>query len=51
MYCGGCDNIPFWRWLKEDQMFPTSIACNDYGGDQLSDLQPNDFTDCFGEYL
>ena len=32
MYCGGCDNIPFWKWLKETQTYPTSITCNDFDG-------------------
>ena len=50
MYCG-CDSIPFWRWLKLNQKFSTSITCYDYGGEKLYNLQPNDFTDCFSEYL
>jgi len=50
MYCGGCDNIPFWRWLKKNQKF-TSVTCNDYDGESLAKLQPNNFTDCFSEYL
>jgi hypothetical protein len=41
MHCGDCDNIPFWRWLKGNQTFPTSITCNDYDGEKLSNLQPN----------
>jgi len=51
MHCGGCDNIPFWRWLKVNQKIPTSITCNDFDGEKLSNLQPNEFTDCFSEYL
>jgi len=50
MHCGSCDNIPFWRWLKEDQTFTTSITCNDFDGERLSKLQLN-LTDCLGEYL
>jgi len=44
MYCGVCDNIPFWRWLKVKQTFPTSIFCNDFNGEYLSSLQPNNVT-------
>jgi hypothetical protein len=51
MYCGKCHTIPFWRWLKLSQKFPYSIACYDYDGEALSNLQANNFTDCFGEYL
>ena len=51
MYCGSCDSIPFWRWLKLNQKFSTSITCYDYNGEKLFNLQPNDFTDCFSEYL
>jgi len=51
MYCGGCENIPFWRWLKLNQKFSTSITCHDFDGQYLSNLQPNNVTDCFGEYL
>jgi hypothetical protein len=51
MYCGGCNNIPFWRWLNETQTYPTSITCNDFDGEYLSNLQPNNVTDCFREYL
>ena len=51
MYCGGCENIPFWRWLKGNQLFSLSVTCNDYGGEYLYNLQPNNVTDCFGEYL
>ena len=51
MHCGDCDSIPFWRWLKGNQTFPTSITCIDYDGEKLSNLQPNNFTDCFSEYL
>jgi hypothetical protein len=51
MHCGSSDNIPFWRWLKGNQMFSISIACCDYDGEKLSNLQPNDVTDFFSEYL
>ena len=51
MYCGGCENIPFWRWLKGNQLFSLSVTCNDYGGEYLYNLQPNNVTDCFREYL
>ena len=50
MHCGGCDNISFWRWLKINQKF-TSVTCNDYDGESLAKLEPNNFTDCFSEYL
>jgi hypothetical protein len=51
MYCGACENIPFWRWLKGTLQFTTSIVCYDYDQEQLSNLQPNNFTDYFSEYL
>ena len=51
MYCGGCNNIPFWRWLKLNQKFSTSITCNDYNGEYLYNVQPTNVTDCFGEYF
>ena len=51
MHCGECDTIPFWRRLKGNQMFSKSVTCNDYDGEKLSSLQPNDFTGCFSEYL
>ena len=51
MYCGACENIPFWRWLKGNQQFTTSIVCYDYDREQLYNLQPNNFTGCFSEYL
>jgi len=51
MYCAGCGNIPFWRWLTRKQRLTTSIMCNDFNGEKLSNLQPNKVTDCFGEYL
>ena len=51
MYCGGCDNIPFWKWLIETQTYPTSITCNDFDGENLSNLQPNNGTGSLGEYL
>ena len=51
MYCGGCDNIPFWRWLKLNQTFSTSVTCSDCDGEKLSNLQANNVTDCFSEYL
>jgi hypothetical protein len=41
MHCGRCDNIPFWRWLKLNQKFTTSITCNDYDGEKLSNLKYN----------
>jgi hypothetical protein len=47
MYCGRCDTIPFWRWLKLNQKFAYSIACYDYDGEALSNLQANNFTNCF----
>jgi hypothetical protein len=31
--------------------FSTSIICNDFDGEYLSNLQPNNVTGCFGEYL
>ena len=49
MHCGGCDNIPFWRWLRKQTA--TSVTCNDYDGKSLSNLQPSNFTGCFREYL
>jgi len=51
MYCAGCDNIPFWRWLKRNQKFSTSITCYDFDDEYLYNLQPNNFIDCFSEYL
>ena len=51
MYCGGCDNVPFWRWLKLNQKFSTSITCSDYDDEKLSNLQANNVTDCFSEQL
>jgi len=51
MHCGECSNIPFWRWLKRNQKFSNYITCYDYGGEILSNLQPNNITDCFSEYL
>ena len=50
MYCGGCGSIPFWGWLKRNQQFSLSVICNDYKGEYLYNLQPNNATDCFGEY-
>jgi hypothetical protein len=47
MYCGACENIPLWRWLKWNQQFATSIVCYHYDREQLYNLQPNNFTDCF----
>ena len=47
MYCGRCHTIPFWRWLKLSQKFSYSIACYDYDGEALSNLQANNFTNCF----
>jgi len=41
--------VPFWRWLKGNQTFTTT--CNDYDGGKLSNLQPNNFTGYFREYL
>ena len=51
MYCGGCYNTPFWRWLKRNQQFSLSVTCNDYDGVYLYNIQPNNDTDCFSEYL
>ena len=51
MYCGGCDSIPFWGWLRRNQQFSLSVTCIDYDGEYLYSLQPNNVTDCFGEYL
>jgi hypothetical protein len=51
MHCGSCENIPFWRWLKGNHTFNTSITCNDFDGEHLSNVQLNTFTDCFSEYL
>ena len=51
MHCGSSDNIPFWRWLKGNQTFSISITCYDYDGEKLSNLQLNNVTDCFSEYL
>ena len=48
MYCGGCGSIPFWRWLKRNQQFSLSVTCNDYDGEYLYNLQPNNATKCFG---
>ena len=50
MYCGGCDNVPFWRWLKLNQKFSTSITCHDFDREYLSNLQLSNVTDCFGQY-
>jgi hypothetical protein len=49
-HSGDGDNIPFWRWLKGNQMFSISITCCDYDGEKLSNLQLNNVTDCFREY-
>ena len=51
MHCSGCDNMPFWRWLKETQMYPTSITCNDFDGEFQTNLQPYSVIGCSGEYL
>ena len=51
MHCGGCNNIPFWRWAKVNQKIPKSITCNDFDGEYLYNIQPEDFSDCFGKYL
>ena len=51
MDCSGCDNIPFWEWLKLVQNITISVSCNDFDGNQLSSLQQNNFTGCSGEYL
>jgi hypothetical protein len=51
VHCRGCDNIPFWRWLKRNQTFSASIICNDFDREYLSNLQTNNVTGCFGEYL
>ena len=51
MYCDSCDSIPFWTWLKLNQKISTSITCRDYGGEKLTNLQQNNFNDCFSEYL
>jgi hypothetical protein len=37
--------------LKLSQKFSYSIACYDYDGEALSNLQANNLTDCFGEYF
>ena len=49
MYCRGCNNIPFWRWLKRNQTFSTSVTCYDFDEKKLSNLQSNQV--CSGEYL
>ena len=58
MYCASCDNIPFWRWLKSNRNFATSIYCKDFGNEKLLNLQLSNFKDdsnfnddCPGEYL
>ena len=51
MYCGGCGSIPFWGWLKRNQQFSLFVTCNDYDGEYLYNLQPDNATNCFGEYL
>jgi hypothetical protein len=51
MYCNGCTNIPFWRWIKRNQQCSISITCSDYDGEKLSNLQASNFTDCNSEYL
>ena len=51
MYCGGCYNIPFWRWIKRNQRFSSSVTCYDYDGEYLYNLQLKNFTECFSEYL
>ena len=51
MHCGSCYNIPFWRWLKGNHTFTISITCNDFDGEHLPNVQLNNVTDCFGEYL
>jgi len=51
MDCSGCDNMPFWEWLRLVQNITISVICNDFEGKQLSRLQQNDFIGCSGEYL
>ena len=51
MHCGGCYNIPFWRWLRVNLRFSISISCIDYSGTYLEYLQPSHFSHCFSEYL
>ena len=51
MNCGSCDNLPFWRWLKGNHTFNTYITCNDVDGEHLHNVQLNNVTDCFSEYL
>ena len=51
MYCGGCYNIPFWRWIKRNRRYTSSVTCYDYDGEYLYNLQLKNFTDCFSEYL
>ena len=51
MHCGGCNNIPFWRWVKLSQRTGLYITCNDFHEKSLSSLQQQDFIGCPGEYL
>jgi hypothetical protein len=51
MHCGYCNNILFWKWIKLHQKFSTYINCYDYDREQMSELQPNNVTGCFSEYL
>ena len=51
MHCGGCNNIPFWRWVKLSQRTGLYITCNDFHEKPLSSLQQQDFIGCPGEYL
>ena len=49
MHCGGCNNIPFWRWVKLSQRTGLYITCNDFPEKPLSSLQQQDFIGCPGQ--
>jgi hypothetical protein len=37
--------------MNGDTSFSWSVTCNDYDGEYLYNLQPNNVTDCFSEYV
>jgi hypothetical protein len=43
MYCGGCYNVPFWRWFRVNQKFSRSVTCNDYSRTYLWPFFTGDF--------
>jgi hypothetical protein len=40
-----------YTYIKVKVLSIPIIACYDYDGEALSNLQANNFTNCFGEYL